>query len=212
MSTNETVPFVNENGRTPRWFNIAFWSSMVLGLTELVIGAMSSNAALSANAAEMLDNSSYKLDALAANREQDRKTNHRLRRFAGGIIVAAALYTGSVSASNLWHDTKPTNPVDYAALSATGMVLNGLYVNGFHRHAQEGTTHRDAFRHSVADTIGSAMATGAIIASAHFGVPYITEATGSGIAIWTAALTFPTNARIKSADGYYLSQENPLPK
>jgi hypothetical protein len=93
---------------------------------------------------------------------------------------------------------------EFAVLTGAAAILNGSYALGLRKNSQRGTTHRDAFRHAIADTTSSAIATGAIIASAH-GYPAVDAWTGIGLSAWTIAMTYPTNSRITSADTLFVS-------
>ena len=163
--------------RSPRWLDFATVSSVALGLTEAFVGRIGNSNVLLANAFETLDNTTYGLDSLAARSEQDRRRNHRLRRFAGSIICAASLYVAANSTYDLVNHETPEIGSEFAILTGAAVALNGSYALGLRKYSQRGTTHRDAFRHAVADTASSVIATGAIIASAH-GYPGVDPWTG----------------------------------
>ena len=190
--------------RSPRWLDFATVSSVALGLTEAFVGRIGNSNVLLANAFETLDNTTYGLDSLAARSEQDRRRNHRLRRFAGSIICAASLYVAANSTYDLVNHETPEIGSEFAILTGATVALNGSYALGLRKYSQRGTTHRDAFRHAVADTASSVIATGAIIASAH-GYPGVDAWTGIGLSAWTIAMTFPTNNRITSADTLFVN-------
>ncbi len=193
--------------RSPFWIDFATFGSIVLGATEVVLGGMGNSNALLANATENLDNITYGLDSIAARKEQNRKLNHKLRRWAGALITTAALYVFSSSIYDLTTDSYPTVPGEFAGLALGSAVLDGMIAAGLNKHANPGTTHRDAFRHSAADTISSVISAGAIMASAH-GYPTVDAYTGIGLSVWTIAMTFPTNNRIKKADNTFMLTYN----
>ncbi len=203
-SIAQPEPLLDAPKRSPRWLDIATVSSIALGLSEVFIGRIGNSNTLLANAVETLDNTTYGLDSLAARSEFDRRRNHRLRRLAGAIICAASLYVVGNSIFDLVDHREPEIGSEFAALSGAAVLLNGSYVLGLRKDSQYGTTHRDAFRHAIADTASSAIATGAIIASSH-GYPIVDAYTGIGLSFWTIFMTFPTNKRITSADSQYVS-------
>ncbi len=195
-------------GRSPFWIDVATAVSVGLGVAEAVLGGMGNSNALLANATENLDNITYGLDSIAARREYDRRLNHRLRRGAGALITLAATYVAGNSIYDLYYNKYPTVPSELAGLSVGSAVLDGVIAAGLSKHAQPGTTHRDAFRHSSADTISSVIAAGAIVASSH-GFPTVDAYTGLVLSGWTILMTFPTNSRIKNADNLFVNSINP---
>ena len=202
-SPDSSEPLLDIKQRSPGWLDFATVSSVALGLAEAFIGRIGNSNALLANAVESLDNLTYGLDSLAARDELARRKNHMLRRFAGSIICAASLYVAANSAYDLVSREVPEINSDFAALSGAAAILDGAYVLGLHKYAQRGTTHRDAFRHAVADTTSSVIATGALIASTH-GYPAVDAWVGLGLSGWTILMTFPTNRRITSADKIFV--------
>ncbi len=190
--------------RSPFWIDVATVGSIGLGVAEAVLGGLGNSNALLANATENLENITYGLDSIAARSEQNRKLNHRLRRWAGALITTAALYVCGSSVYDLVRHDYPTVPAEFAGLSLGSAMLDGAIAMGLNKHANPGTTHRDAFRHSAADTISSVISAGAIVASAH-GYPTIDAYSGIGLSVWTIVMTFPTNSRIKKADNLFLT-------
>ncbi len=194
---------INHNRRTPFWIDFATSTSLILGATEVIVGLkLGGGNTVLANSVEMLDNGTYALDSMAARSESNRKRNHRLRRLAGGLICAASLYVATNSTYDLIENHNPEVSPIFALFTSTATVINGSYALGLNRHAQIGTTHRDAFRHASADTISSAIATNSIILSTQ-GLPSLNNWTGLVLSIWTIGMTYPTKKRIEAADKHY---------
>lgn len=202
-STNKANRAINVNERSPFWIDLATGSSIALGVAEAIVGLkVGGGNTVLANSVEMLDNGTYAIDSLASRNEIDRKKNHRLRRIAGSLICTASLYVAATSAYDLMEGHNvAVNPI-FALFTGTATLVNGSYVLGLSKHAQDGTTHRDAFRHASADTISSAIATNSIILSAQ-GLPSLNNWTGLALSAWTILMTFPTKNRIESADQYF---------
>ncbi len=194
---------IDPETRSPLWLDIATVGSVIIGFAEVAVGTIGNSNALLANAFENLDNLTYGLDSVAARNEQNRKKNHVLRRVAGSIICAASLAVVANSVYDLQAHETPKLNSSGIELAAAATLLNASFAYGLSKHAHIGTTHRDAFRHSFADTISSAITVGAVIASKN-GYPIVDSWTGIGLGVWTIAMTFPTNNRINSADQSFI--------
>lgn len=203
----EQEPLIDPEGRSPLWLDIATTGSLALGVTEAVVGTIGRSNALLANAIELLDNSTYGLDSVAARNENNRKKNHRLRRIAGSIICMASLGVGANATYDLISHKSPKLESIDATFAATATILNASFIVGLKKNANRGTTHRDAYRHATADTISSALAVGAIIASNN-GLPTLDAWAGIGFCAWTIVMTLPTNARIESADYAFMNDSS----
>lgn len=197
MRSNEAKKLeAGPRGRSTRWLDFAAAGSVALGVATLLRGGSST---VLANAISLMDNSTYALHSAAARSERDVQRNHRIRRLAGAVICAASLYVAADAVNDLVHNEVATVDASDAAFALAATALNGSFVVGLKRDAAKGTAHRDAWRHAVADTASSAVATGAIAVGAS-GYPMVDALAGITISGWTIAMTFPTRARIEGED------------
>lgn len=201
---------IHSSNRSPRTLRIAALASLGLGVANGVAGIAAGSNALGATSVGLLDNAAYEVQARASYNEHDREKNHKLRKLAGAMVCGAAVTVGGFATYDLINgNSTDVSPVDIAfPLSAA--ALNGGIAFKFYKHAHEGTTHRDAFRHAAVDTIGSLAATAAIIASMN-GVTGADSLTAIAMSGGLIIATYPTKKRMEAADGAFVPNEATKP-
>ena len=200
-------PFINEEGRSPRNLDIAAGVSGAIGVISLVAGLNGNVKSLFYISASNIDNGADVLLARAARKENNRESNHRWRRAASIVILAAQLSVIGASVDGLATHEYPKIKDEYVALAASGVAANAYILKILSKHAQAGTTHRDGYRHAFIDTAGNAAAGLAIVAANH-GLPSADALAGVIIPAATIAATWLTKERMHAADDYFTKSSN----